>query len=92
VESTSQQAHVARGATFIFIQGIFNAILGVVYVWFLLHTEEITGQILFTESDLGFYTMLSFLMTLMSTIGVLALRGASVRYISRYLASGDVSD
>jgi O-antigen/teichoic acid export membrane protein len=88
-ETLSPQAHVARGATFTFIQGVLNAGLGVLYVWVLLHTKEITGQILFTQSDFGFYTMLSFLLTLSSTVGLLALRSASVRYIAHYLADGE---
>jgi O-antigen/teichoic acid export membrane protein len=87
-ENISPQTHVARGATFIFVQGFLNAALGVLYVWFLLHTKEITGQILFTESDFGMYTMLSFFLTLTSTSGILALRSASVRYIAHYLAEG----
>ncbi len=85
-ESMSPQTHVARGATFIFIQGFLNSALGVLYVWFLLHTKEITGQVLFTESDFGFYTMLSFILHFASTLGVLALSSASVRYIAQYVA------
>jgi len=87
-ETLSPQVHVARGATYTFIQGILTAALGVLYVWVLLHTKEITGQILFTQSDFGFYTMLSFILTLTSTIGLLALRSASVRYIAHYLVEG----
>ena len=87
-EVISSQTRVARGATFIFIQGFLNAALGVLYVWFLLHTEEIAGTLLFTESDFGLYTMLSFMLTLTSTLGILALRSASVRYIAHYLAEG----
>ncbi len=71
-----------------FVQGLLNAGLGVVFVWFLLHTEEIGGQILFTDSDLGMYTMLGFILALASALGTLALRSASVRYIARYLAEG----
>lgn len=59
------------------------------YVWFLLHTKEIAGQILFTEADFGMYTMLSFILTLTSTLGIFALRSASVRYIAHYLAKGE---
>lgn len=84
----SAQTHVARGATFVFIQGFLNAALGVLYVWFLLHTKELTGQVLFTESDFGLFTMLSFILTLASTAGILALRSAAVRYIAHYLAEG----
>lgn len=84
----SPQTHVARGATFIFLQGLLNAALGVLYVWFLLHTKEIAGQLLFTEADFGFFTMLSFMLTLASTLGGLALTSASVRYIARYVAEG----
>ncbi len=85
-EPISPQTQVARGATFIFLQGLLNAGLGVLYVWFLLHTKEITGQLLFTEADFGFFTMLSFMLTLASTLGVLALTSASVRYVAQHMA------
>lgn len=85
-EALSPETHVARGATFMFIQGFLNAALGVVYVWFLLHTKEITGQVLFTQSDFGFFTLLSFITSFASTLGMLALTSASVRYIAHYLA------
>jgi O-antigen/teichoic acid export membrane protein len=88
-ETITPQARVARGATFVFIQGILNAALGVVYVWFLTHTEEISGQLLFTESDFGLFAMLSFMFTLTTTLGVLALRTAAVRYIAHYIAEGE---
>lgn len=91
-EALSPQTHVARGATFIFIQGFLNAALGVLYVWFLLHTKEITGQVLFTESDFGFFTLLSFIISFASTLGMLALTSASVRYIAHYLAEGKESE
>lgn len=87
-EVITSQTHVARGATFLFIQGFLNSVFGVLYVWFLLHTKELTGQILFTDADMGLFTILSFLLSLSSTLGVLALRSASVRFISRYLAEG----
>ncbi len=88
----SPQTHVARGATFIFAQGFINSALGVLYVWFLLHTKEITGQVLFTEYDMGMFAILSFVMSLASTLGVLALRPASTRYIAHYLADGKEQD
>lgn len=88
----SPQTHVARGATFIFAQGFVNSILGVLYVWFLLHTKEITGQVLFTQYDMGLFAILSFVMSLASTLGVLALRSASIRYIAHYLAEGKEKD
>jgi len=87
-EVITSQTHVARSATFLFIQGFLNSVLGVLYVWFLLHTKELTGQILFTDADMGLLTMLSFILSLSSTLGVLALRSASVRFISRYFAEG----
>ncbi len=79
---------MARGATFTFVQGILSAGLGVLYVWALLHSKEFTGRVLFTQTEFGFYTMLSFILTLTSNIGLLALRSASVRYIATYLAQG----
>jgi len=71
-----------------FIQGILTAALGVLYVWVLLHTQEFTGQILFTQTDFGFYTMLSFILALTSNIGLLALQSASIRHIAHYIAEG----
>ena len=87
-EALSPQTHVARGATFIFLQGFLTSGLGVFYVWFLLHTKEISGHILFTELDMGLLTMLSFLLSLASTLGILALQSASVRFLAHYLAEG----
>ncbi len=91
-ETISPQTHVARGATFIFIQGFLNAALGVLYVWFLLHTKEITGQILFTESDFGLFSILNFVLAITSTLGIFALRAASVRYIAHYIAQGKIDE
>ncbi|MCW3980822.1 MAG: oligosaccharide flippase family protein [Candidatus Bathyarchaeota archaeon] len=88
MKTANPQAHVARGATFIFIQGILSSAFGVIYVWFLLHTKEMSGQILFTEIDYGNFAVLSFILTLVSTLGVLALRRASVRHIAQYIAEG----
>ncbi len=87
-ETLTPQTQVARGATFIFLQGFITSGLGVLYVWFLLHTKELTGQTLFTESDMGILTMLSFLLSLSSTLGILALRSTSIRFIAQYLAEG----
>jgi O-antigen/teichoic acid export membrane protein len=64
----------------------------VLYVWFLLHTKEITGQILFTESDFGLFTMLSFILSMTSILGILALPSASTKFISQYLARGKVEE
>jgi O-antigen/teichoic acid export membrane protein len=64
----------------------------VLYVWFLLHTKEITGQILFTESDFGIFTMLSFILSMGSVLGILALPSASIRFISHYLARGKIEE
>lgn len=89
-ETTSPQTHVARGATLIFIQGVLSSALGVLYVWLLLHTKEIAGQTLFTELDFGVFSILSFIFTLTSTLGVVALRTASVKYVSHYLAIGKI--
>ncbi|UCG36035.1 MAG: oligosaccharide flippase family protein [Candidatus Bathyarchaeota archaeon] len=86
----SSETHVARGATFVFLQGFIHSGLGVLYVWFLLHTKEITGQILFTQENWGLSTILSFVLTLTSTVGILSLRAASVKYISQYLAERKV--
>ncbi|UCE95406.1 MAG: oligosaccharide flippase family protein [Candidatus Bathyarchaeota archaeon] len=87
-DTISAQTHVARGATFIFAQGFLTSVLGVIYVWFLLHTKDIAGTVLFTESDFGLFTILSFILSLTSSIGVIALRKASIKYISHYLARG----
>ncbi len=61
-------------------------------MWFLLHTKEITGQVLFTESDFGLFTMLSFILSMTSVLGVVALPSASTRFISYYLARGEIEE
>jgi O-antigen/teichoic acid export membrane protein len=88
----SPQTHVARGATYIFLQGVLTSGLGVLYVWFLLHTKELTGQILFTEADMGLLTMVSFLLSLTSLLGIIALRSASIRFLAQYLAEEKVDE
>ncbi len=91
-EDLAAQTHVARGATFMYIQGFLSAALGVVFVWFLLNTQIIAGETLFSKADLGLYTMLGFILSLTSTLSILALSSSSVRYISHYLAKGEKNE
>jgi len=87
-ETSNPQAHVARGATFMVLQGFMSSAMGVIYVWLLLHTKEIAGQNLFTTNDYATFAMLSFILSLATTLGVLSLRSSSVRHIAQYMAEG----
>jgi len=74
-------ARVARGATYLFIQGFATALIGVVYFVVLAR--------LLTQAELGVFALLSFIMLLPQVLGTLALPSAAVKYISRYLAENN---
>ena len=69
---------MARGATYLFIQGFLNAIIGLVYFVVLAHVLAV--------EEMGAYTLLSFVLALVPVIGALALPSAAIKYISQYLA------
>jgi O-antigen/teichoic acid export membrane protein len=85
VTSLRPTARVARGATYLFVQGFSNAILGLIYFIFLTHTFQDPSE----QWQMGVYTLLSFILGLVQMFGTLALQSASIKYIAQYLAEGD---
>lgn len=79
------QARVARGATFLFAQGFFNAAMGLLYFIMLAHTFSDPSE----QWQMGAIALLSFILSLVQVIGTFALPYAAVKYISQHLAEGD---
>jgi O-antigen/teichoic acid export membrane protein len=73
-------ATVARGATYVFVQGFASAALGVVYYFFLAH--------LISQTEIGVFGVLTFAMGLIQTLGTLAFPSASIKYIAQFIAEG----
>lgn len=76
------KARVARGATYIFIQGLANSVLGLVY--FIVLTRLVQPE------EMGIFALLVFVLGLPQVFGTLALNQAAVRYIPQYLAQNNV--
>lgn len=74
-------ARVARGATYLFVQGFLAAIVGLVYFVFLAHA--------LTNQEMGIFALLSFILNLPQVLGTFALPSAAIKYISQYLAEND---
>ena len=72
---------VARGATYVFVQGLLSAALGVVYIVFLTR--------LLSQEEIGTFGVLTFALGLVQTLGMLALNSASVKYIAQFIAEGN---
>jgi len=81
LSSLRPTARVARGATYLFIQGFLTAIVGVVYFVVLAHT--------LSEVEMGGFALLSFILTLPHVLGTFALPSAAIKYISQHLAEND---
>jgi len=75
---------VARGATYLFIQGLVCTVIGVVYFVVLVR--------LLTPEEMGVYAVLTFLLTLVQVFGTLALPSAAVKYIAQYMAQGRLKE
>jgi len=74
-------ARVARGATYLFAQGFFNAIVGLIYFIILTHAVS-------TE-EMGVFALLSFILAIAQVFGTFALPSAAVKYIAQHLAEND---
>lgn len=74
-------AEVARGATYIFLQGLTSAALGVVYIVFLTR--------LLSQEEIGTFGVLTFILGLVQTVGLLALPSATIKYIAQFIAEGN---
>lgn len=71
---------VARGATYVFVQGLISAALGVIYIVFLTR--------MLSQEEIGTFGVLTFVLGLVQTLGILALQSASVKYIAQFMAEG----
>jgi O-antigen/teichoic acid export membrane protein len=71
---------VARGATYLFIQGFASAIISLVYFVVLAR--------MFSNVEMGVFALLSFILNLLPILGTFALPSATVKYMAQYLAEG----
>lgn len=79
-------ARVARGATYIFIQGFATAIIGLVYFGFLAHAFGSPSE----KWQMGAYALLSFIVSASQVFGTISLQSAAVKYIAQYRAQGEM--
>jgi len=77
-------ARVARGATFLFVQGFSTAIVGVIYFFILAH------MLADRPEEMGIYALLSFILAFFQVFGTFAFPSASVKYIAQHLAEGNL--
>jgi O-antigen/teichoic acid export membrane protein len=76
--SLGDGARVARGATYMFLQGMISNVIGVVFIAILAR--------LISQEEMGVYAMLTFVLTAVQALGVFALPSASAKYIAKYTA------
>jgi O-antigen/teichoic acid export membrane protein len=86
-KTPSSGVRVARGATYIFVQGVVSTLISVVYLLFLVRIPQ-TRLPPPPSPDMGMYFVLTFILGLVQIAGTLALRSASTKYIAQYLAEG----
>lgn len=80
-DDLSAGVKVARGATYLFAQGLLSAALGVIYIVLLTR--------LLRPEEIGTFGVLSFALGLIQTIGLLSLSTASVKYIAQFMAESN---
>jgi len=78
------RARVARGVTYLFIQGLANSVLGVVY--FIILSRALADK----PEEMGVFALLVFVLALPQVFGILALNQAAVKYMPHYLAQGNL--
>ena len=71
---------VARGATYLFIQGFASSFISLVY--FVVLTRLLPNE------EMGVYALLTFTLGLVPVLGTFALPSATVKYLAQYLAEG----
>ena len=71
---------VARGATYLFIQGFASSVISLIYFVVLTRT--------LLKEEMGVYALLSFTLNLVPILGTFALPSATVKYLAQYLAGG----
>lgn len=78
------KAKVARGTTYMLIQGFTNAALGLIYFGILSRAIEDRPQ------EMGVFALLAFALYLPQVFGTFALQSAAIKYVSQYSAEGNV--
>jgi O-antigen/teichoic acid export membrane protein len=81
-ENLSSGARVARGATYLFVQGFIASLIGVVYILVVTRTFEKETELL------GIYATLNLILTTAQVFGTFTLSSASTKYIAQYMAEG----
>jgi len=76
----SPTTRVARGATYLFIQGFASSVISLAY--FVVLTRTLSNK------EMGIFALLSFTLTLVPLLGTFALGPATVKYLAQYLAEG----
>jgi len=85
MSSLRPTTRVARGATYLFIQGFLSVIIGLVYFIILAHTFSDSSE----QWQMGVYALLSFVLSFFQIFGTFALPSAAVKYIAQHLAEGN---
>jgi len=75
------KAKVARGTTYMFIQGFVNAVLGLIYFITLAHA--------LSDQEMGVFALMAFALYLPQVFGIFALQSAAIKFISQYIAEGN---
>lgn len=71
---------VARGATYLFLQGFASSVISLIY--FVVLTRTLLNE------EMGVYALLTFTLNLIPILGTFALPSATVKYLAQYLAEG----
>jgi len=77
-------AHVARGATYMFVGGFAVSVIGLFYIAFLTRTLSKEA------GEMDVFAILNLFIAAAQTFGILALTSAAVKYIAQYLAEKQV--
>jgi len=78
------KARVARGATYLFIQGFAQSLLGVVF--FIVLARALSDR----PEEMGVFALLVFVLSLPLIFGTFALPSAAIKYISQYVAENNL--
>jgi stage V sporulation protein B len=79
--SIKPTTRVARGATYLFIQGLTQAVMGLVY--FVIMTR------ILSQEEMGVYALLFFILSLPQVFGLFSLPSAAIKFMPQYLAEGN---
>ena len=79
--SIGPTTRVARGATYMFIQGFANAAIGLIYF-------VVLARIL-SQEEMGVFALLFFILSLPQVFGLFSLPSAAIKYIPQYLTEGN---